>query len=275
MDSILNWIYQIFSNFSPSILFLCVVFFGMFVCWRGAIESRKDRSSVFDLFLISIFLGFLLGRIIHIVSNYQDFSGYIWYWLPYEKYGEQVYWFRLLPWRFFNIFDGGLNILSMFVMYLFSASFWSSIVKKWRWNQMFPTIYFSGEIMLALSFVLLGLNTANASWIVQGGILLLFPVISVLLITFVNKIRKPLFEKRLYFVANLLLIVLSVGVITYIYISGDLDIYGKITLYAFLTWTVFGLIIFIKDSRKANVVIEKVSSVREIDINHPIKFPKR
>lgn len=275
MDSILNWIYQIFSNFSPSILFLCVVFFGMFVCWRGAIESRKDRSSVFDLFLISIFLGFLLGRIIHIVSNYQDFSGYIWYWLPYEKYGEQVYWFRLLPWRFFNIFDGGLNILSMFVMYLFSASFWSSIVKKWRWNQMFPTIYFSGEIMLALSFVLLGLNTANASWIVQGGILLLFPVISVLLITFVNKIRKPLFEKRLYFGANLLLIVLSVGVITYIYISGDLDIYGKITLYAFLTWTVLGLIIFIKDSRKANVVIEKVSSVREIDINHPIKFPKR
>lgn len=271
----MNWIYQIFSNFSPSILFLCVVFFGMFVCWRGAIESRKDRSSVFDLFLISIFLGFLLGRIIHIVSNYQDFSGYIWYWLPYEKYGEQVYWFRLLPWRFFNIFDGGLNILSMFVMYLFSASFWSSIVKKWRWNQMFPTIYFSGEIMLALSFVLLGLNTANASWIVQGGILLLFPVISVLLITFVNKIRKPLFEKRLYFGANLLLVVLSVGAIAYIYLSGDLNIYGEIALYSFLIWAVLGTIIFIKDSRKANVVIEKVSSVREIDINHPIKFPKR
>jgi hypothetical protein len=211
----------------------------------------------------------------YIISNWDDFSRNIsWYWSPYERYGNLVIWFRLFPWKFFNIFDGGLNILSMFVVYLFSASFWSSIVKKWRWNQMFPTIYFSGEVMLALSFVLLGLNTANSTWVLQGGLLLLFPVISMFLINFVNRIQKPLLEKKLYYIANLVFVLISAGIVGYIYISSESNIYGRIALYSFLAWAFVGLILFIKDSKQANVVIEKVSSVREIDINHPIKFPR-
>lgn len=273
VDSILNWIYQLFSTFSPSVLFLCVVFFGMFVCWRGAMETRKDRSSTFDLFIVSIFLGFLVGRIVYVLSNYQDFAGYIWYWLPYEKYGDQVFWFRLLPWRFLNIFDGGLNILAMFVVYLLSASFWSSRVKKWRWGQMFPTIYFSGETMLAFSFILLGLNGANGTWVLQGGLLLIFPIISIFFINFVNRIQKPILEKRIYLLVNVILSCLSASIVGYIYVSGGLDIYEQISMYLFFAWTFFGVILFVRDLRKANVVIEKVSSVREIGINHSFKSP--
>ncbi len=275
VDSILNWIYQLFSTFSPSVLFLCVVFFGMFVCWRGAMETRKDRSSTFDLFIVSIFLGFLVGRIVYVLSNYQDFAGYIWYWLPYEKYGDQVFWFRLLPWRFLNIFDGGLNILAMFVVYLLSASFWSSRVKKWRWGQMFPTIYFSGETMLAFSFILLGLNGANGTWVLQGGLLLIFPIISIFFINFVNRIQKPILEKRIYLLVNVILSCLSASIVGYIYVSGGLDIYEQISMYLFFAWTFFGVILFVRDLRKANVVIEKVSSVREIGINHSFKSPIR
>lgn len=273
VDSILNWIYQLFSTFSPSVLFLCVVFFGMFVCWRGAMETRKDRSSTFDLFIISIFLGFVLGRIIYVVSNYNDFSGYIWYWLPYERYGDQVYWFRLLPWRFLNIFDGGLNILAMFVMYLLSASFWSSRVKKWRWGQMFPTIYFSGETMLALSFVLLGLNGANGTWVLQGALLLIFPVIAIFFINFVNRIQKPLLEKRIYLLVNVILSVVSAAIVGYIYMSGEINIYEQISMYIFFAWAFFSVILFVRDLKQANVVIEKVSSVREIGLNHSFKSP--
>ncbi len=139
---------------------------------------------------------------------------------------------------------------------------------------MFPTIYFSGEVMLALSFVLLGLNTANSTWVLQGGLLLLFPVISMFLINFVNRIQKPLLEKKLYYIANLVFVLISAGIVGYIYISSESNIYGRIALYSFLAWAFVGLILFIKDSKQANVVIEKVSSVREIDINHPIKFPR-
>ncbi len=236
-------------------------------------ETRKDRSSTFDLFLVSIFLGFLIGRVIYIASNYDDFSGYIWYWLPYEKYGDQVYWFRLLPWRFLNIFDGGLNILSMFVTYLVSAGFWSSRIKKWRWGQMFPTIYFSGEAMLAFSFILLGLNGSNGEWVLQGSILLIFPIISMFFINLVNKMQKPIAEKRIYLVINVILLCLSTAIIGYIYLSGELNIYEQITIYIFFGWDLIGLILFVRDLKKANVVIEKVSSVREIGISHSFKSP--
>lgn len=238
-------------------------------------ETRKDRSSTFDLFIVSIFLGFLVGRIVYILSNYQDFAGYIWYWLPYEKYGDQVFWVRLLPWRFLNIFDGGLNILAMFVVYLLSASFWSSRVKKWRWGQMFPTIYFSGETMLAFSFILLGLNGANGTWVLQGGLLLIFPIIAIFFINFVNRIQKPILEKRIYLLVNVILSCLSASIVGYIYVTGGLDIYEQISMYLFFAWTFFGVILFVRDLRKANVVIEKVSSVREIGINHSFKSPIR
>lgn len=237
-------------------------------------ESRKDRSSVFDLFIISVFVGLLLGRVAYVLSNSQDFFGYIWYWLPYERYGEEVYWFRLLPWRLFNIFDGGLDILVMFVGYLFTASFWSVIVKKWRWNHMFPTIYFSGEVMLSISFLLIGLSSGNVTWIYEGLILAVLPLISILLIGYVNKIQKPSAEKKIYLFVNIFLILIATVVIGYIYTTGIVNPYDKITVIVLLIWTIFGLIYFIRDSNRVNVVIEKVSSVRGIDINQPIKLPK-
>lgn len=237
-------------------------------------ETRKDRSSVFDLFIISIFIGLLAGRIIHILSNWQEFTSFIWYWLPYERYGDQVYWFRLLPWKFFDIFDGGLNILVMFVGYLFSASFWSLIVKRWQWNHMFPTIYFSGEVMLSISFLLIGLSSANNAWIYEGFVLTVFPLISILLIGYVNKIQKPKVEKNIYVVANFALILISCAIIGYIYSTGEINQFEKITIIALFAWTILGLIFFIKDSKRANVVIERVSSVRGIDINQPIKLPR-
>ncbi len=246
----------------------------MYVCWRGAMETRKDRSSVFDLFIISIFLGLIAGRLIYILSNWADFSRFIWYWSPYERYGTEILWFRLLPWKFFDIFDGGLNILIMFVGYLFTASFWSTFIKKWRWNHMFPTIYFSGEVMLSMSFLLIGLSSGNQGWISEGLALLIFPLISVLLIGYVNKIQKPNIEKKIYVVANIFLILLCSVVIGYIYTTGEINQFEKITLVVLLIWTLLGLIFFIKDSKRANVVIERVSSVRGIDINQPIKMQR-
>jgi len=275
VQNIINSIFDIFSKFSPAVLFLCVIAFGMYVCWRGAVETRKDRSSVFDLFIVSIFVGLIAGRIIYILSNLSEFSSLIWWWLPYERYGNLVYWFRLLPWKLLDIFDGGLNIFVMFVGYLFTASFWSTFVKKWRWNHMFPTIFFSGGVMLSMSFLLIGLSSGNTTWIYEGLALTIFPLVSALLISYVNKIQKPKTEKNIYIVANIILMLLASAVIGYIYTTGEINQFERVTLIALLGWTVLGLIFFIKDSRRANVVIERVSSVRGIDINQPIKIPRK
>lgn len=244
----------------------------MFVFWRGAVETRKDKSSIFDMFLISIFLGLIIGRIIYVISNWDTYA-LTWSWLPYEKYGDKVYLFRLLPWNLLNILDGGLNILAMFVGYLFCASAWSTFVKKWRWNHLFPTIYLSGETMFAISFLLLGLGSATMPWIYEGLILLVFPLISILLINYVNKIENPQKEKRIYLLSNILLSLVSCGAIGYIYISGGMDIYEKVCLYPLFGWVIISILLFIRDLKRANIVIEKVSSVRSFETNTPIKLP--
>ena len=140
---------------------------------------------------------------------------------------------------------------------------------------MFPTIYFSGETMLALSFMLLGLNGSNGDWAIQGLILLIFPIISILMINFVNRVQKPILEKRIYLLVNTILPCVSASIVGYIYNLGDINIYERIAMYVFFAWTFFSVIFFVKDLKQANVVIEKVSSVREIGINQSFKSPRK
>jgi hypothetical protein len=238
-------------------------------------ETRKNASSVFDIFLLSILGGLIAGRIIYVLSNWGDFSQTVWWWLPYERYGDQVYLFRLLPWKFLNIFDGGLDILVMFVAYLLSSSFLSSFVKRWSWKDTFPTIFFSGETMLSFSFLLLGLSNQNTTWLYEGLILLISPVISIILITYVNKIQKPQRERKIYLWANVLLSTLTGGGVGYIYLSGGLDIFEKVTVIIFLVWVAIGVLVFFLVARKTeNIVIEKVSSVRSIEVGSPVKLSK-
>lgn len=95
-----------------------------------------------------------------------------------------------------------------------------------------------------------------------------------MLIGYVNKIQKPIVEKRIYVIANIVLISLASLVIGYIYSTGEMNRVMRFTIIALLVYTVLGLLFFIRDSKRANVVIERVSSVRGIDINQPIKLPK-
>lgn len=236
-------------------------------------ETRKNRSSVFDIFIISMFLGLIISRVAFIVLNWSSVTT-TWWWLPYERYGNEVYWFRLLPWKFLNIFDGGLYIPAMFFGFILSASFWATSIKKWKWNQTFPTVFFSGETMLAFSFILLGLASKNVPWVYKGVILLLFPIISLFCIRYVNKMEDGLKEKKIYLLANVALILLSTGTIAYIYLSEKASLSDQIFAISFVMWAFLSLIAFIKDSKQSNIVIERVSSVRGIDINQPIKFPK-
>lgn len=264
-----------FSSFSPAGIFLIIFFVGLILFWRGSVESRKERSSIFDMFFLSSFFSLLIARIVYIVENWNQFSGYIWYWLPYERYGDNVYFFRLLPWRFFNIFDGGIEIFVMFVAFILVGTFAVLVVKKWRWKDMFYVIFFSAEVMLAMAFLFSGLSSGNMEWVSQSGVLLI-PVLLIFLIDWIFRKRGELGRIPLA-IFVIFLINITTAYILYIYLGENSTVADIVSSGILLIWAIVGTIFRIKDERKSNLTIESVSSVRTvspIDINQPIRVKK-
>jgi len=274
---ILEKIQEILNSVSPLILFVIVVLVGMYVFWSGSMETRKDTSSVYDIFVTSLLGGLVVGRICYIIINWEQFSNFIWYWLPYEKYGEEIYLFRLLPWRFMRIWDWRIDILSMFVAFILIATFWVLVVKKWRWSHMFTTIFFTAESMLALSFVLLGASTGKQNWLTQGIVMTLLPLV---LFFLKNSVKKAIIGKKelkILMVLDIFFILITTTYVTYTYFIVNLNNTEKVSIIIFALWSLLGILFYMKETNKADITIEKVSSVRTVsrlDINQPIKLPK-
>lgn len=250
---------------NPIVVFTLMFLIGMYVFWRGCRESRKNRSSVFDMFLISGFLSGIVGRVVYIILEWSQFSTFIWYWLPYEKYGDKVYFFRLLPWRFFKIWDGGIVILAMFVTLLLFMTLYSLLIKKWRWKHMFFPIYFSAISMLGVSYGYVGIRSEYSGWVYKGLVLIGFLLIFYLLFKFIYKIIKdPVREKYVVGYAGLITVLLSAVYITYLYLTSNLTLLENILVGIFIMWTIGMSSLFIFDLKKARVSIRSVSTVRSV-----------
>ena len=263
-----EWIYIVkdyIKSVHPLIVFMLLFLIGLFVFWRGCAESRKNRSSVFDIFLISSSLSLLVGRIVYIVLEWKTFSSYIWYWLPYEKYGDKIYLFRLLPWRFFSIWDGGLVILGVFISLLLLLTLFSLVVKKWRWKHMFFPIYFSSTTMLGLSYIYTGVTSGFNTWIYRGVVLIIIMGLFFLIFKFIYKIVKnPIYEKYILgYVGTLIVLLSSVYIV---YLSDELSIIEDVLVGIFMIWSLVMSYFFISDLRKARVSIKSVSTVRSVKV---------
>jgi hypothetical protein len=276
-SAILDKFQEILTSVNPFFLLLTVLLIGMYVFWRGCSETRKDISSIFDIFIISLFSGLLLGRISYIISNWSRFASSVWYWLPYEKYGDEIYLFRVLPWRFFRVWDWGIDILTMFVGFLLVASLWVLFVKKWKWSHMFTTIFFTAQIMLAISFLLLGGVSRNEQWILQGIVMVLLPSVLFFLRNSVKRIMIGKKEVRVLAILDVIFIMLSLIYTSYTYLTVEVSDIEKGGVITFVVWTVLGIVFYLYDLRKDNVTIERVSSVRvvsPVDVNQPVKLPR-
>ena len=266
--NISEWIINIrdiLSSINPLVFLIIIYIFGLYVFWRGCAESRKNRSSVFDMFIISGFLSGVVGRISYIILEWDSFTSYIWYWLPYEKYGDSVFLFRLLPWRFFGIWDGGLLIFSMFVSILIFMTIYALVIKKWRWKHMFFPVYFSATTMLGLSFIVTGFLGDITEWIYKGVILMFFVGIFFVLYKFIySVIKDPLREKYLFGYIGLVMVWLSSIYICYMYLVDNLTLFEDIGVGVFALWSLSLGILFLLDLRKADVTIETRSSIRSV-----------
>lgn len=263
-----EWLYLIkdfIQDIPPLVIYFVIFLFGLYVFWRGCTESRKNRSSVFDIFLVSGFLGSIVGRIVYVVLTWDRFSSFIWYWLPYEKYGDKIYLFRLLPWRFFSVWDGGLVILAMFVSVLLFLTFFVLVIKKWRWKHMFFPIYFSTTTMLGVSFIYSGISSGFNDWIYKGMVLVGVLALFFLFFKFIYKIVKnPLYEKYILGYVGAIVVLVSSIYITYLYLSSKLSFLEDILVGIFLVWTLVMTAFFLLDLRRAKVNIKSVSTIRSI-----------
>jgi MFS family permease len=275
MSSIFNSISNFLIDLNPVWVYLTIFLAGLFIYWRGCTETRKNRSSIFDTFLISILSGVIMGRVSYLVINWSEYSRYAWYFLPYERYGDTVYLFRLLPWRLVRIWDGGLTIFVAMIAFLILLTLLALFYKKWRWYQVYFPIFFSMTSMLGLSFAYLGIVDSYNLWIYMGIILFLFPSIfwaisKILLFTIKNGIKR---RKVLVYIGVLLVTIASLY-ISYEYISDDISTFELVSVITLLVWTAVMNIFTIVDVNRPNVEIEKVSSVRAVDIevNQPIRI---
>ena len=276
MNSVFESLRNFLINLHPLWVYLVIFLTGLFFYWRGCTETRKNRSSIFDTFFISMLASLIIGRISYLVINWADYSRYSWWYIPYENYGEgSVYWFRLLPWRFLRIWDGGLTIFVVMIAFLVILTLLVLFYKKWRWYQLYFPIFFSMTVMLGMSFIYLGVINSYANWYLRGGVLISLPLVfwaisKILLFTIPNGVKR---RKTLVYIGILLSTLVSLY-ISYAYLSDTISNFEFGSVITLLIWTAIMDIYAIIDVNKPNLEIEKVSGVRSVDIeiNQPIRI---
>ena len=267
LDQIQNKILFVIPNLNPLISVSITIIASLYIFWKLCSRTRKNNSSVFDTYFIGSIFSILFGRIAYIISNYSDFNKYIWYWLPYEKYGDEIFLFRLLPWRFFRIWDLGLEVLFLCVGLLIGCTYWVIFGKKWKWSHLYIAIYASGYILLLLSIIGIGKFTNNTFWFSQGIIMLILFLVWSLLRSIFIKVIIGIKEMKILLITDTIFIVLSSLFVIRMYMLSELSLVEKMGIMSFIAWTSIGLFYHITDTNKATVVIEKVSSVRQVSVN--------
>lgn len=278
MSEIISNIINFVRSINPLIGLFIMFFIGLYIFWKEAVRSRKNNSSVFDAFIVSIIVGVFIGRVVYIILNWSDFSSYIWYWLPYERYGDQIYLFRLLPWRFFQFWDGQIDILYTFLGVLLSQTLIVVFRKKWRWSEMFSAMYLSNWVMIALTYLFVGVQGKNDIWI-KHGIWILIPFVLFLLLQgiLVNMYKDKRKEVIRMILQNIFALI-AVAIISFVYFSSSPQIITIVGIIILLVWYIAGVIMNTIDSKKVNnVTIESVSSVRQVsipEVTKPIRLPR-
>ncbi|MCA9375060.1 hypothetical protein KC622_01875, partial [Candidatus Dojkabacteria bacterium] len=177
-------------GFLPSLGIVYVLSLVLF--WYESKHVNKDSNSVFDQWFVATFVMMIWGRVAYVINNWGEFSNWYWFYIPYEKYGDQVYLFRAMPWKLFRFWDGGFLFIPMFLCYLVISYLFVVYYKRWRWREMMIAILGSANFMLALTLILYGIFI-NDDNIRNYGIFILVLVAAYLIIT---AILKSLYRKK-------------------------------------------------------------------------------
>lgn len=275
--NIINAVKGFISTLNPFLGLVLIFLLGLFVFWKESSRSRKNNSSVFDIFFISVIIGILVGRLVYVISNWSsEYSSLPWYWLPYERYGDDVYLFRLLPWKLLKIWDGQLDILFTFLGIILMQTVSVLFLKKWKWGDLFPPIYLSNWVMMGLSYFFVGIQSGNNLWLKQGWIILIPFIVFIITQAIILKVYLGSKKEEVSRILYILFAIVALFVIGYVYISLSLTTLTTIGFVILSIWYVAGIIAYIISSRKeGNVTIKTVSSVRQVslpEVSKPVRL---
>ncbi len=141
------------SVFQAIAFFACALVF-----WKRAREESYSEVKVFDGFLISFIIGWLSGRVGHIVINYDQFGFDVLKWLNVVHYPGQLLSFFLLgatlylyfyakkeKWDAFEILDWWAQALTMGLIWLNLGFFFTGILfgktTNLPWGVVFPGVF--------------------------------------------------------------------------------------------------------------------------------------
>jgi hypothetical protein len=258
-------------------LLILIGFFGLYTFWREASLTRKNRSSVFDMFLFVIICTVVWGRLTYIFSSAAEYNGLPWFIFPYEKYADGFYLFRLLPWRYFRVWDGGFLFTGSFVAAIISGFVYSTFVKKWLWKQMMNTVYVPAILMLSVTLLFSGL-LVNAQSVINQGIVLGSIAVTYLGFSwFIHRgvLLKMKFYENLFYLLNILFTVVSSSYVVFSLLASDITQWDRWNIYLFGGFTLLALLLYMYDVTKVEVNIETKTNIRTtISTNQPIRIRK-
>ncbi|MBN1618554.1 hypothetical protein JW887_04430 [Candidatus Dojkabacteria bacterium] len=200
-----NLLNNLNAGFTPiiQIVYWLVFFIAVtFIMWKSFIEeSRKLKApddvlssdfdrfisfKLFDFLFISIFISLFFARFLYIFYNPDRFSEVRWFYLPYEKINEEVYWMASFPWLFFRFTDGGFLLEGVFLGLLIS-SFLSSRVLGYTMAVLHKSIEY--KVSFASFFILIygAIIFKNETYFISGISLILLMTVIGLTRNFVNK----------------------------------------------------------------------------------------
>lgn len=273
LDTIRGYIFQV--GFLPIILFSGIS--SLYIYWLESKKMKKNQNSIFDGFFLSSLLTLIWGRIAYILANPQSYEGLIWSAVPYEKYPDGFYVFRLLPWRYFRIWDGEFLLPALFVGFFIFSFLYSVVIKKWRWREMMASVTATSVFSFGILLFIYGFVTSINTLLIQGGVLISLTVIYLIVSAAVRTIFLnqgiKIWERFNY------LTIFIYSLASYIYIpwtllkSGITD-FDKWNIYVFAMFAAVSIILFVIDVMRKTVIIKTEYKTRSVSIstNQPVKI---
>ncbi|MBI2356584.1 hypothetical protein HYV12_00790 [Candidatus Dojkabacteria bacterium] len=260
MNQVLQTIQDFVASvgFIPTLIMLALL--GLYIFWAESHTTRKDRNSVFDIFLFVFFITIIWGRFSYVLSNPAEYEGLIWSIVPYEKYVDGTYYFRLLPWKFFKIWDGGFLFISMYVSFNIIAFTLSTFLKKWRWRESIGVVTISASVMLGFALIATGMFSSNWNIVKQGGMVILIYLLY-LLIHYILKLMyknvQDTYERAIFIVHFSYFVIVNTFLLLSFLLS-DITLVDRYNLYVLVAYCILSSLVFIYDMQRKNIVLDTV-----------------
>lgn len=247
---------------------LIVYILSSYIFWAESKKVQKDRSSIFDQWFVSTLVMIFWGRISYIIANWQEFALLQWFYSPYERYGDKVFWFRLLPWKFFAVWDGGFLFTGLIAAFVLISFYYITIVKKWSWVEMLRPVISASEFMLGAILFFYGIFIESSEVMLFGVFLLIGVLIFYILHLIMSKFFKQdsSRESRILLYGNSVYLLISFLFIAFLFLQGELTMIDKINIGILLLSGIATVGLYYTESVRPVMKIESYSIVRPVQL---------